>query len=105
MVSQPRETVSNVAAEKALYHHDLETGQKHSYDFGPEFVGGEVVFVPGAPDADEADGWLIGLVIDAKSDTTQLEFFEALDIEQGPIGTVRIPHRIPSGFHGNWIPD
>jgi carotenoid cleavage dioxygenase-like enzyme len=105
IVSQPNETVSNFVAENALYHHDLETGEKRSYTFGPDLVGGEFVFVPRAPDAEEADGWLMGLVIDAKNDTTQLQFFEALDIEQGPIGAVHIPHRIPPGFHGNWIPD
>lgn len=58
-----------------------------------------------APDAEEADGRLVGLVIDAESDTTQLQFFEALYIEKGPIGAVHIPHRIPLGFHGHWIPD
>ena len=105
IVSQPSETVSNFVAENALYHHDLETGEKRSYTFGPDLVGGEFVFVPRAPDAEEADGWLMGLVIDAKNDTTQLQVFKALDIEQGPIGAVHIPHRIPPGFHGNWIPD
>ena len=63
------------------------------------------MFVPRAKDADEADGWLMGLVIDASNDSTQLQFFEALDIEKGPVGAVHIPHRIPPGFHGNWIPD
>jgi carotenoid cleavage dioxygenase len=105
VVSQPREAVSNFVAENALYHHDLETGEKRRHDFGPDQVGGEFVFIPRAPDADEADGWLMGLVIDARNDSTQLQFFEALDIEKGPVGAVHIPHRIPPGFHGNWIPD
>jgi carotenoid cleavage dioxygenase len=105
VVSQPREAVSNFVAENALYHHDLETGEKRRHDFGPGQVGGEFAFVPRAKDADEADGWLMGLVIDASNDSTQLQFFEALDIEKGPVGAVHIPHRIPPGFHGNWIPD
>ena len=104
-ISQPSDTVSNFAAENALYHHDLVAGEKRSYTFGSELVGGEFVFVPRLPDADEADGWLIGLVIDVRNDTTQLQFFEALNIEKGPVGAVHIPHRIPPGFHGNWIPD
>ncbi len=68
-------------------------------------MGVEFVFVPRLPGADEDDVWLIGLVIDVKNDTTQLQFFEALNIEKGPVGAVHIPHRIPPGFHGNWIPD
>jgi len=47
----------------------------------------------------------MGLVIDAKADTTELQFFDALNIEAGAVGAVQIPHRIPPGFHGNWIPD
>ena len=105
VVSQPSDTVSNFATDNRLYHHNVRTGDRRSYRFGDGLVGGEFVFVPRAQDAEEADGWLMGLVIDVKNDTTQLQFFEALNIEQGPVGAVHIPHRIPPGFHGNWIPD
>ena len=105
VVSQPSDTVSNFATDNRLYHHNVKTGDRRSYRFGDGLVGGEFVFVPRAQDAEEADGWLMGLVIDVKNDTTQLQFFEALNIEQGPVGAVHIPHRIPPGFHGNWIPD
>ena len=105
VVSQPSDTVSNFATDNKLYHHNVKTGDRRSYRFGDGLVGGEFVFVPRAQDAEEADGWLMGLVIDVKNDTTQLQFFEALNIEQGPVGAVHIPHRIPPGFHGNWIPD
>ena len=92
-------------ADNALYHHDLESGVKRSYTFGAGKVGGEFVFVPKSDDAKEADGWLMGLVIDTHKETTELQFFDALDIEKGPTGAIFVPHRIPPGFHGNWIAD
>ena len=104
-VSQPSEAVSNFVADNALYHHDLESGVKRSYTFGAGKVGGEFVFVPKSDDAKEADGWLMGLVIDTHKETTELQFFDALDIEKGPTGAIFVPHRIPPGFHGNWIAD
>jgi carotenoid cleavage dioxygenase len=28
--------------------------------------------------------------------------FDAADIEQGPLARVRLPHRVPAGFHASW---
>jgi carotenoid cleavage dioxygenase len=105
IMGQPSETVSNFVAENKLYHHDLETGERKHFSFGADKIGGEFIFIAREPSAPEGDGWLMGLVIDAETQTTQLQIFNALNIETGPIGTVHIPHRIPPGFHGNWIPD
>ena len=35
---------------------------------------------------------------------TDLLLFEALDIERGPIATIRLPARLRMGLHGNWAP-
>ena len=105
IVGQPSEAVSNFVAENQLYHHDLVSGERKQYSFGSDMIGGEFVFVPRGKSAGEGEGWLMGLVIDEKADTTQLQFFDALNIENGPIGAVHVPHRIPPGFHGNWISD
>lgn len=29
--------------------------------------------------------------------------FDAADIAHGPVATVRLPLRVPAGFHGNWV--
>jgi carotenoid cleavage dioxygenase-like enzyme len=29
---------------------------------------------------------------------------EALDVEAGPIAEIRMPRRVPHGFHAVWIP-
>ena len=50
----------------SLFKHDLETGTRQVHDFGPDRHPGEFVFVPAHADAEEDEGWLIGLVIDAE---------------------------------------
>lgn len=88
-----------------LYHHDLRTGKRKAHDFGPDRIPGEFVFVPRSEDAAEGDGWLMGFVIDAANETTDLVILDALNIDAIPVASVHIPHRIPPGFHGNWLPD
>lgn len=61
------------------------------------------MFVPRSADAPEGEGWLMGLVIDVAADTTDLVILDAADITAPAVATVHLPHRIPPGFHGNWI--
>jgi len=86
-----------------LYKHDLEAGTRQVHEFGEGRHPGEFVFVPAAPDAGEDEGWLIGLVIDLPHETTDLVILDARDFEGEPVASVRLPHRVPPGFHGNWI--
>ena len=59
--------------------------------------------MPALPDAAEGEGWLIGLVVDLPHDRTDLVILDAMRFEAPPVGSIRLPHRIPPGFHGNWI--
>jgi carotenoid cleavage dioxygenase len=87
----------------ALFKHDMETGVRQVHDFGPGRHPGEFVFVPAHAGACEDEGWLIGLVIDAEAETTDLVILNAQDFEGLPQASIRIPHRVPPGFHGNWV--
>jgi 8'-apo-carotenoid 13,14-cleaving dioxygenase len=90
-------------SETRLYKQDLETGTKQVHDFGPGRMPSEFVFVERADAKSEDDGWLIGYVIDLNTETSQLVILDATAFDAPPIATVAIPHRIPPGFHGNWI--
>lgn len=92
-------------AETRLFKHDLQAGTTGIHDFGPGRHPGEFVFVPRSTDGAEDDGWLIGLVVDMNHETTELVILNADDFSGSPQAVVHLPHRIPPGFHGNWVAD
>jgi len=87
-----------------LIRHDLETGGRETHEFGARRFPGEFVFVPAHPGAAEGEGWLMGYVIDGAAQTTGLVIIDARNFSDKPQATITIPHRVPPGFHGNWIP-
>lgn len=87
-----------------LFRHDLATGARTVHDFGPRRHPGEFVFVPRQAQAAESDGWLVGLVVDMNTQTTDLAVLAADDFAAPPLALVHLPHRVPPGFHGNWVP-
>ena len=103
-VAVPPDGNTQLAGATRLYKHDLGTGVRLVHDFGDNHVPGEFVFVPAAPDAGEDEGWLVGLVINTADETTDFVILDAQSFEAQPGATVRLPHRIPPGFHGNWFP-
>ena len=103
-VSVPPDGNPQLTGATRLYKHDLETGGHLVHEFGEGRIPGEFVFVPARADAAEDEGWLIGLVIDVAGETTDFTVLDARRFEAAPVATVRLPHRIPPGFHGNWFP-
>lgn len=91
-------------SDTRLLRHDMVEGTRQVHDFGAGKVPGEFVFVPRADDAPEGDGWLMGYVIDRAEETTQFVILDAMNFEGAPQAVVHLPHRIPPGFHGNWLP-
>ena len=88
-----------------LIKQDLDEAGKECYAYGPGRFGMEAVFVPRTPDSAEDDGWLMTYVSDMTTKTSEVVILHAQDLKAGPVATIHIPHRVPIGFHGNWIPD
>ena len=88
-----------------ITRHDLVTGDVAVHDFGPGRAAMEPVFVPRDDDAAEDDGWIMSVVHDATTDTSQLVLLDAQDFTGEPACVVQLPTRVPFGFHGNWVAD
>lgn len=102
-MATPEQPEDRFIGATRLFMHDLETGERLVQDFGPGRFPGEFVFVPETESASEGQGWLIGLVVDLENETTDLVILDARRFGQSPVAAIRLPHRIPPGFHGNWI--
>jgi carotenoid cleavage dioxygenase-like enzyme len=87
-----------------LIRHDLETGRRDIHEFGALRYPGEFVFVPAHPGSAEDEGWLMGYVINAAAQTTDLVIIDVRNFSGPPQAVIALPHRVPPGFHGNWIP-
>jgi carotenoid cleavage dioxygenase-like enzyme len=83
--------------------YDLARGTSTYHDFGPGRAGGEPVFVPRSASAAEDDGWLVTYVFDAAEQKSEMVVVDARDFSAPPVARVKIPARIPFGFHGTWI--
>lgn len=89
-----------------LVRYDLTTGAAVEHAFGTaESPGGpgEAVFVPASGTADESSGWYIGYVYDPARDGSDLVIIDASDFAAEPVARIKLPQRVPYGFHGNWI--
>jgi carotenoid cleavage dioxygenase len=50
----------------------------------------------------EDDGYVITLVTDSNNWQSHCLVFDATDITAGPVARVKMPHRVPYGFHAAW---
>jgi len=82
--------------------HDLATGAAVTHDLG---VGGpgEAVFVPAAGAPDETNGYYLGYVYDPARNGSDLVILDVSDFAGDPVARIKLPTRVPYGFHGNWI--
>ena len=90
-------------ASGAILKYDRATGQRSAIELGRGRVGGEAVFAPSANPQSEDDGYLMTYLYDAHSDSSRFVIMDAATMDDEPVASVELP-RIPSGFHGSWIP-
>ncbi|MFE2169345.1 carotenoid oxygenase family protein [Streptomyces sp. NPDC059447] len=83
--------------------YDRTTGARRIHQVGDARLPGEAVFVPAANASCEDDGYLLTVVSDLKQNASQLLVLDASGLDR--VATVHLPHRVPAGVHGSWVPD
>ena len=86
----------------AVVRHDFAAGRRSQYVLPEGDSTGEPVFVPKSKDAEEGNGYLLSVVYRGRENRSDLAFFDAQNLADGPIACAELPHRVPYGFHGNW---
>jgi carotenoid cleavage dioxygenase len=87
------------------FKHDVTSGRTEIHDYGPGRATQEPVFVAREGAMAEDDGWILSYVHDADRDAADVVILDAQRFSDDPIATIRLPVRVPFGFHGNWLPD
>ncbi len=63
----------------------------------------EAPFAPKDNWQTEDDGYLVGFMWDDDREASFVTIFDAKDIAQGPVAKIRVPQRVPNGFHATWV--
>ena len=83
-----------------IMHYDLHKEKITVHKFGDD-IPTEPVFVPRS--SEEGDGYLLVVVYRTKEDRSDVVILDACRLDSEPIAVIKIPHRIPFGFHGNFV--
>ena len=60
------------------------------------------MFHPLSLDAAKDDGVLVGFAYDRLTDRSELAIIDTQPLRD--IASVKLPHPVPAGFHGDWVP-
>lgn len=85
----------------ALVKYDLESGASERHDFPPGVFGSEPAFAPRLGASDEDDGWLVTFTADLDGNS-EAHVIDARNMNAPPVARVKLPQRVPAGFHGIW---
>ena len=86
-----------------LIFHDLQTREKTTYEFGDQWVTGEVVFIPQSSDAAEGDGYLLCYVHHINKESSKVVILKTQGLNIQPQAEIFLGVHVPLGFHGNWV--
>ncbi|WP_037275650.1 carotenoid oxygenase family protein [Kibdelosporangium aridum] len=87
--------------DSAVVKYDTGSGRSEVNELGKN--PGEAEFVRKQDAETEDDGWLMSIVTEHDGSGSELLVLDAQTLEF--TASIRLPRRVPSGFHGNWLPD
>jgi carotenoid cleavage dioxygenase len=88
----------------ALLKYVLATGDAIAHAFPEGVYGSEPAFAPREGAVAEDDGYVLTFVTDAASGASEAVVIDARNFSGPPLARVRLPQRVPAGFHGCWAP-
>ncbi len=88
----------------ALVKYDVKNQRSQVHEFGQHAQVGEAVFVPRKAQQSEDDGYIMLFVYDAISEQSEFIILDGKNFCDLPLACIKMPRRVPSGFHGSWMP-
>ena len=96
--SQARD--ASVPGFDQLVMFSVEDGKTQWFDYGPDFMVEEHIYVPESSAAGAPATWIVGTALDMRRKQTVLSVFRAVDVAAGPIAQATLPYALPIGLHG-----
>jgi carotenoid cleavage dioxygenase-like enzyme len=85
-----------------IYKYDLDSGRAVFHRYEPGVYGSEAAFAPREGASAEDDGYLVTFTTDEASQRSEVRIIDARAPEGAPLARIRLPRRVPSGFHATW---
>jgi carotenoid cleavage dioxygenase-like enzyme len=93
-----------ISGRQSLLKYDLRNGKNVVREF-ENGLPSEFTYISCKNGGSEDEGWLMGFAYDRSRDASELLILNAQDIEGEFVARIRLPRRVPQGFHGNWLPE
>jgi len=87
----------------AVLKYDREGDRIDSVELPEHCFTQEFVFAPKVGSRSEDDGYVVGFVYDEDRRASEGWIIDAQRFDEGPVAKVRIPARVPYGFHSHWV--
>ncbi len=98
------ESPDNKSNSRGLLKRDYQSNKVEVQELGPNFAAGEPVFVPRSAQSSEDDGWVLAVWYDEQRNRSEMVVLDAQNFAGAPVARIKLQHRVPWGFHGNWVP-
>jgi carotenoid cleavage dioxygenase-like enzyme len=92
----------DMQAFNSIVHYDRSNGKRSVYFAGNKLMA-ECVFVNRRGSQEEGDGYILALAHNFETRLTEMLVLDASSVDKGPLAVVKLPLRIPPGFHGIWL--
>jgi carotenoid cleavage dioxygenase len=90
------------AGFNTLTRLEVKSGRMTDLFMGPTSTVQEHVHVPSSRPGHE--GYLVYIVDRHDENQAELHVTEAQNLEKGPVARIKVPMRLRSGVHANWVP-
>ena len=89
-----------------LLKTDFQSGKQELHEFPNGQDAAEAVFVSAeGADPNSDEGWVMTYVFDEATNSSEFVVLDASNFAKEPVARVKLPQRVPYGFHGSWIAD
>ncbi|WP_158596228.1 carotenoid oxygenase family protein [Oleomonas cavernae] len=89
---------------EGLAKFDLKTGRREQLRLPRGHFSNEPCFAAADASTSEDDGYVLSFVSNEAEATSELWIEAAQDFTKGPVARIKLPQRVPAGFHTRWIP-